>query len=54
MLCNYIPSVATLGQTVPRLGRGHAQIVPHQAFLCADGGYVTVGASHSCQTAMFI
>ena len=44
MLCNYIPSVAGLGATIPRLGRGHAQIVPYQAFLCADGEYVMVGA----------
>jgi crotonobetainyl-CoA:carnitine CoA-transferase CaiB-like acyl-CoA transferase len=44
MMCNYIPSVATLGATIPRLGRGHAQIVPYQAFVCSDGEYVMVGA----------
>lgn len=44
MMANYIPSVATLGKTIPRLGRGHAQIVPYQAFLCGDGQYVMVGA----------
>jgi crotonobetainyl-CoA:carnitine CoA-transferase CaiB-like acyl-CoA transferase len=44
MMCNYIPSVATLGAKVERLGRGHAQIVPYQAFLCADNEYVMVGA----------
>ena len=44
MMCNYIPSVATLGQRIERLGRGHAQIVPYQAFACADGEYVMVGA----------
>jgi crotonobetainyl-CoA:carnitine CoA-transferase CaiB-like acyl-CoA transferase len=44
MQCNYIPSVAGLGAKIPRLGRGHAQIVPYQAFLCADGEYVMVGA----------
>lgn len=44
MMCNYIPSVATLGRTVPKLGRGHAQIVPYQAFVCADGEYLMVGA----------
>lgn len=44
MMCNYIPSVTDAGQTIPRLGRGHAQIVPYQAFLCADGEYVMVGA----------
>lgn len=42
--CNYIPSVAGLGARIPRLGRGHAQIVPYQAFRCADGEYVMVGA----------
>lgn len=44
MMCNYIPSVADTGAHIPRLGRGHAQIVPYQAFLCADGEYVMVGA----------
>ena len=44
MMCNYIPGVATLGQVVPRVGRGHAQIVPYQAFACADGKFVMVGA----------
>jgi crotonobetainyl-CoA:carnitine CoA-transferase CaiB-like acyl-CoA transferase len=44
MMCNYIPGVASLGQQVPRLGRGHAQIVPYQAFECADGEYLMVGA----------
>lgn len=44
MMCNYIPSVVALGKRIPRLGRGHAQIVPYQAFLCADNEYVMVGA----------
>jgi crotonobetainyl-CoA:carnitine CoA-transferase CaiB-like acyl-CoA transferase len=44
LMCNYIPSVAGLGDKVPRLGRAHAQIVPYQAFECADGEYVMVGA----------
>ena len=44
MMANYIPSVTTLGQKVERLGRGHAQIVPYQAFSCSDGEYVMVGA----------
>ena len=44
MMCNYIPSVVTLGHKIERLGRGHAQIVPYQAFVCADGEYVMVGA----------
>ena len=44
MMCNYIPAVAGLGASVPRLGRGHAQIVPYQAFACSDGEYLMVGA----------
>ena len=44
MMANYVPGVATLGQRIERLGRGHAQIVPYQAFACADGEYVMVGA----------
>jgi crotonobetainyl-CoA:carnitine CoA-transferase CaiB-like acyl-CoA transferase len=43
-MANYIPAVAALGRTVPRLGRAHAQIVPYQAFECSDGNYVMVGA----------
>jgi crotonobetainyl-CoA:carnitine CoA-transferase CaiB-like acyl-CoA transferase len=43
MMCNYIPAVAT-GFKVPRVGRGHATIVPYQAFECADGEFVMVGA----------
>jgi crotonobetainyl-CoA:carnitine CoA-transferase CaiB-like acyl-CoA transferase len=44
MMANYIPSVAGMAKTVPRLGRAHAQIVPYQAFECSDGNYVMVGA----------
>jgi crotonobetainyl-CoA:carnitine CoA-transferase CaiB-like acyl-CoA transferase len=44
ILANYIPSVVGLDAKIPRLGRGHAQIVPYQAFACADGEYVMVGA----------
>lgn len=44
LLANYVPSVADLGARIPRLGRGHAQIVPYQAFECSDGEYVMVGA----------
>lgn len=44
LMCNYIPGVAGANAKVPRLGRGHAQIVPYQAFACADGEYVMVGA----------
>jgi crotonobetainyl-CoA:carnitine CoA-transferase CaiB-like acyl-CoA transferase len=44
MMANYIPRVATLGHTVPRLGRAHAQIVPYDAFRCGDGKLLMVGA----------
>lgn len=44
LMCNYIPAVAGLGAQIPRLGRAHAQIVPYQAFACADGEYLMVGA----------
>lgn len=44
LLANYVPSVADLGAKIPRLGRGHAQIVPYQAFACSDGEYIMVGA----------
>ena len=43
MMSNYLPSAAR-GTRIPRVGRGHAQIVPYQAFLCADDKYVMVGA----------
>lgn len=29
-----------------RLGSGHPQLVPYQAFMCADGNYIVVGAFH--------
>ena len=44
MMSNYIPSVVDLGSKVAKLGRAHAQIVPYQAFLCADGEYLMIGA----------
>jgi crotonobetainyl-CoA:carnitine CoA-transferase CaiB-like acyl-CoA transferase len=44
MMANYVPSVMDLGRQIPRLGLGHAQIVPYQAFPCRDGAYVMVGA----------
>ncbi|GAA1840072.1 CaiB/BaiF CoA-transferase family protein [Pseudonocardia ailaonensis] len=44
LMANYIPSVQDLGKPVPRMGRGHPQIVPYQAFRCGDGGYVIIGA----------
>jgi len=44
MMCNYMPSVATLGHRIEKMGRGHAQIVPYQAFVCKDGQYLMIGA----------
>ena len=44
MMSNYIPSVVDLGSKVAKLGRAHAQIVPYQAFVCADGEYLMIGA----------
>ena len=44
MMSNYMPSVITLGAKVEKLGRGHAQIVPYQAFVCGDGEYIMIGA----------
>jgi len=43
LMCSYIPKAAR-GVRIPRLGRGHAQIVPYQAFVCSDGEYLMVGA----------
>jgi crotonobetainyl-CoA:carnitine CoA-transferase CaiB-like acyl-CoA transferase len=44
LMANYVPGVLDLGKPVPRLGRGHPQIVPYQAFRCADDRYVIIGA----------
>jgi crotonobetainyl-CoA:carnitine CoA-transferase CaiB-like acyl-CoA transferase len=44
MMANYIPTVMTLGRTIKRQGRAHAQLVPYQAFRCSDGEYLIVGA----------
>ena len=44
MMSNYIPSVVNMGRRIEKQGRGHAQIVPYQAFICADGEYLMVGA----------
>ncbi|HSV77860.1 MAG TPA: CoA transferase, partial [Ramlibacter sp.] len=44
MMCNYIPGIMGMGLKVPRVGRGHAQIVPYQAFMCSDAQWVIVGA----------
>jgi crotonobetainyl-CoA:carnitine CoA-transferase CaiB-like acyl-CoA transferase len=45
LLGSYVPSIVSgLRKSIPRVGRGHAQIVPYQAFKCADDDYVMVGA----------
>jgi crotonobetainyl-CoA:carnitine CoA-transferase CaiB-like acyl-CoA transferase len=44
LMANFIPGVLDLGKEVPRLGRGHPQIVPYQAFRCGDDNYMIVGA----------
>jgi crotonobetainyl-CoA:carnitine CoA-transferase CaiB-like acyl-CoA transferase len=44
MMANYVPAVLSLGRTLMRQGRGHAQLVPYQAFRCSDGEYLIVGA----------
>ncbi len=43
MMPNLVP-YASLGVQVPRLGRGHPQIIGYASFECSDGRYVTVGA----------
>jgi crotonobetainyl-CoA:carnitine CoA-transferase CaiB-like acyl-CoA transferase len=44
IMANYIPAVLSLGRTLTRQGRAHAQLVPYQAFRCGDGEYLIVGA----------
>ena len=44
IMANYVPTILSLGKPVHRQGRGHAQLVPYQAFMCADGEYLIVGA----------
>jgi crotonobetainyl-CoA:carnitine CoA-transferase CaiB-like acyl-CoA transferase len=44
MMANYVPAVLSLGRTLTRHGRAHAQLVPYQAFRCGDGEYLIVGA----------
>ncbi|MGH3756425.1 CaiB/BaiF CoA transferase family protein [Actinophytocola sp.] len=45
LMSNYIPSIVAGQRTrIPRVGRAHAQIVPYQAFECADDAYIMVGA----------
>jgi crotonobetainyl-CoA:carnitine CoA-transferase CaiB-like acyl-CoA transferase len=43
---NYMVSVLNGQPEFRRLGSGHPQLVPYQAFECADGRYVVVGAFH--------
>jgi crotonobetainyl-CoA:carnitine CoA-transferase CaiB-like acyl-CoA transferase len=46
MMPNYIASVMNGSPDFKRLGSGHPQLVPYQAFLAKDGRYVMVGAFH--------
>jgi crotonobetainyl-CoA:carnitine CoA-transferase CaiB-like acyl-CoA transferase len=43
---NYMASVLNGEPNFRRLGSGHPQLVPYQAFECADGRYLVVGAFH--------
>ena len=44
IMANYIPTILSLGRPVNRQGRGHAQLVPYQAFRCSDDQHLIVGA----------
>lgn len=44
MMSNYVPGIMKMGMKIPRVGSGHAQIVPYQAFICRDGEWLIVGA----------
>lgn len=44
IMANYIPTILSLGRTVSRQGRGHAQLVPYQAFRSSDDQHLIVGA----------
>lgn len=44
LMANYVPAILTLGRSPSRQGRGHAQLVPYQAFRCQDDRYIIVGA----------
>ncbi|MCG3777006.1 MAG: Acetyl-CoA:oxalate CoA-transferase [Nitrospira sp.] len=44
MMAGYVPAATMLGHKIERVGRGHVQIVPYQAFMCGDNEYVMVGA----------
>lgn len=44
LLANYVPGVLGEGDEIEPAGRGHAQLVPYQAFETKEGAYVIVGA----------
>ncbi|MET8052400.1 CaiB/BaiF CoA-transferase family protein [Streptosporangium sp. NPDC005286] len=44
LMASFVPSVAAGGPPPRPEGTGHAQIVPYQAFLCADERHLIVGA----------
>ena len=43
---NYVVSCLNGDPGFQRLGSGHPQLVPYQAFRCRDGQYLVVGAFH--------
>jgi formyl-CoA transferase len=45
-LSYYVGIYLTSGEIPPRRGSAHATVVPYQAFACADGRYVTLGAGN--------
>ena len=44
LMASFVPSVAAGAAPPTPEGSGHAQIVPYQAFVCADGRHLIVGA----------
>jgi crotonobetainyl-CoA:carnitine CoA-transferase CaiB-like acyl-CoA transferase len=44
LLANYVPGVLGAGDEITTSGRGHAQLVPYQAFEAKDGKFIIVGA----------
>lgn len=46
LMPNFIVTELNSDKRFGRLGTGHPQLVPYQAFLCSDGKYIVVGAFH--------
>jgi crotonobetainyl-CoA:carnitine CoA-transferase CaiB-like acyl-CoA transferase len=45
-LSYYVGIYLASGEVPPRRGSAHATVVPYQAFLCADGRYITLGTGN--------